>query len=182
MRTIACILVSSSVASSAWGASIGLFSDPACASSALTAAYGSVVTLAVSYSGRAGLTYAEFRIGGLPADWELLNVAANPAAATVLGDPFGAGVQIGFASGQPESSCLDLLAIQVRASSAVSDRVLSILPHENPRNPEYNCPLAGGTCDGACTWQLCVLGGSLYINSSVGVEKNTWVGLKRLYE
>lgn len=161
---------------------IGPYSDVGCTSSALTVETGATATFYVAYSGPSGLVAAEFRIEGLPPGWPVIAVTPNPAATVSIGDPFGDGTQIGFPEARSETACLNLLTIQIQAASAVSDRILTVTRHRNPSNPSLQCPSASGSCGGACTWQICVVGGQLVINPSVPVNPGTWSQVKSLYQ
>jgi hypothetical protein len=80
-----------------WGASIGLFADPACSSCNLNipappgtgTLYISVVSASIPPP-TCGVTGAEFRIEGLPMGW-LAWSTPSPLVSLAIGDPFSIG-------------------------------------------------------------------------------------------
>jgi hypothetical protein len=134
----------------------------------------------------AGFTGAEFRVEGLPGDWQAITLA-NPSAAVVLGHPFGDGVNIAFATASMEPSVVLLSGSLIYLGvGEPPPTVLRVLAKNPPSSPEFPCPaVTGGDC--LCDYAIaCVTGGLLYINGAgnclVGVEPSTWSGVKQLYQ
>ena len=169
-------------------ASIGLFADPDCVSCDLripSTPGAGVFYIAVSGATTApeyceGITLAEFRIVGLPLGWE---VSLTPYAGTsVVGHPFGAGVNVSFAWPQPGDCVLIYLGTLTPAAPG-AEAVLGASAHSTPRNPSWECPVVR---PGNCGSAFCVDGGALYVNSttlcSTTISKTTWERVKQLYQ
>jgi hypothetical protein len=171
----------------AWAASIALFSTPDCSSCNLSvplAGLGTFYVCALARDFEPSLPDgAEFRVVGVPPGWFIRSVTPNPAAAAIVGNPLGAGVNIAFATGQP-GPCLNLFTIEVIATTAVSDVVLRVAPHATPSNPAFRCPAL--FMDWVPYAEICVDGGEMFLNSSrdcaVGAAPTTWSKVKRLYD
>ncbi len=164
---------------------IGLFSTPDCSGSSLEipASVGSG-TFYVSVVGAAddpwmctGIYGVEFRVDGLPAGW-LYTVTPNPLANTLLGNPMGAGANIAFPRSQ-SGNCILLYAVTLTPVPSGSEATLRVLRHTIPSNPEWACPRILPDCFES--WGICVEGGTLLVNSTVGVVRPSWGGVKRLY-
>lgn len=174
------------LAGAAQAASIGIFSDSNCSSCNLPLSPGATGRLYINAQvddlQPNAPNGAEFRIVGLPAGWTAQSTP-NPAAFLVLGDPFGAGANISFFSGQP-GACVNLFVVDVTATSGVSDVVLSVTAHQDPSNSGFQCPRL--SMDWTPVFPLiCVDGGIAFINSgqdcAVSTQRSTWTALKRLY-
>lgn len=164
-------------------ASIGIFSTPDCTSCNLSVPVNGSGTLYVNalpepYS---PITGAEFRIVGLPPEWFVLRSIPNPEINLRIGDPLGAGTNVGFAAGQP-GNCVNLFTIEFVATSLRND--LEITHHTTPSRPDRSCPMIVFDC--VCFPVVCVGGGQMFVNSNreclVGVHPTTWAGMKQLYQ
>ncbi len=169
----------------AWAISIGLFADAGCTSDHLCIADSSGATFTVAVFGTPAdcidcIAATEFRIVGLPPGW--VAEPTYPAnATTILGDPFGDGVDIGF-NPMPGGDCVQLLRIRIRPLQVAASAELSVVAHLRPFSPDLACPnLYIWPLDG----RWCAEGGTLRVNGTgctVGVAPITWSGLRQLYE
>ena len=89
-----------------------------------------------------GVTGAELRVQGFPADWPRA-VIPNPESAVSIGEPLGGGSNIAFATCQgeaPRGSLVLLYTVQFVATSVVTGRVVSVTAHAVPSSPLLPCP------------------------------------------
>jgi hypothetical protein len=127
-----------------------------------------------------GITSAEFRVDGVPASW-FNNIAANPAANTVLGNLF-TGTNIAFPVCQPGPWIL-LYTVSSLPLAAPTPMTWKVLQHTSPSSPDFLCPLIT-RCDVPVYTKLCVSGGEAFVNNgscTVGVAPATWTQVKSLF-
>jgi subtilase family serine protease len=110
-----------------------------------------------------GLTTAEFRITGLPADWAVF-VAPNPAANVVLGDPFRRigdihRALIAFPGCQVNEGRVLLYTAIVIANSQIPPTDLVVEAGDPPTNPAFASPLLT-RCDSPDFTKVRVEGGT----------------------
>ncbi|MFQ5600135.1 MAG: hypothetical protein ACE5G2_06235 [Candidatus Krumholzibacteriia bacterium] len=185
LRVIVTLLTVAVAAGSASGQSIGLFSDPGCASCNLATTPGIPATLWIGMAtggSVSGIKGAEFRVDGLPAGWLTISTP-NPAANLALGDPFAGGCNIAFPECQV-GACINLYTVTVIPFSSDVDVVCVVDKHSSPSNPNFLCALVN-LCDAPLFTKVCVGAGSMFINSqadcTVAVEETTWSSVKSLY-
>jgi hypothetical protein len=168
---------------------IGLAWDPTGTQCNLQIDPGSETTLYVlarlSGSFEGGFTGAELRVTGLPPEWTILNVTPSPYANVTLGNPLGQGCNIAFPVCMNEpGGVVVLYSIRLLATSAVSERVVSVVGHALPGDPMRPCPYLI-QCDGPWDFWGCSAGGTAGINHpnwcSVGVEPVAWTHVRALY-
>lgn len=142
-----------------------------------------------------GITGAEFRLEGWPTAWFYI-VQLGPGV-PIDGDPFGDGARVHFGCQTSESGAVVVLAITVFATSPVTDVPVTVAAHRNPADPQFTCPVLK-LCDAPVFTSLCATGVQTRINSNIafcpcqgvcygtcppiGVEPNSWSGIKRLYD
>lgn len=170
-------------------ASIGLYSDPACASCNLQILVPpGVGTLYVTAS-TAGLFWgddmagAEFRVEGLPPGWVAFSTP-SPQSAVSLGDPLGAGANIAFATAQ-YGDCILLYTVTLWPAYPGAAATLRVTAHSAPSSPQYPCPLlvpGDGLC---CFCRACVDAGILWVNTggdcTIATAPSTWTLVKGLF-
>jgi len=173
-------------ATSAFAASIGVFTDPNCSSCNLSIPDGSTRRIFISAQPSElepdRPDGAEFRVVGLPSGWTTLSTP-NPAAFLAIGDPFSAGTNIAFLDGQP-GSCVNLFVVDITASTNAQNVTLQVTAHQSPSNPNFACPLL--SMDWSPVYPLvCVEGGAMYANSQedcvVAAYPSTWSKAKGLF-
>lgn len=126
-----------------------------------------------------GFTGAEFRIDGLDPAWSM-TLDLNPAANILLGDPVnGCNVVFPVCQGPP---IVPLFTLSCVSAAPVSPRVLQVVRHSTPSNPDFPCPLVT-LCNFPDFSIVCVEGGTAYVNTGclVGTASKTWSGLKELF-
>jgi len=173
-------------ASTVFGASINLFSDPGCTACNLTIPMDQSGTLYIRTSAEGlpgfGLGSGEFRVTGLPAGWFAISTPAPEVIS--VGDPLGADVGFGFHSLQT-GTCIPLYSVLLVPTEAASDVTLQVTKRDPSSIPSMPCPWLAPFCGPSCDIVICVDGGSLFINSSipctVGVIGSSWQGVKNLY-
>ena len=131
----------------------------------------------------AGLTGAEMRIDGFPSSWFPAPVA-NPASSVAIGSLMTQGANIAFATCQMGTGNVILLySVNYFAADEQANRVVSVLKHATPSNPNFQCPLMV-LCDAPVYTKVCVLGSSGIINGppcTVAVETTSWSAVKGLF-
>lgn len=126
-----------------------------------------------------GFTGAEFRIDGLDPAW-FMTLTLNPAANILLGDPVnGCNVVFPVCQGPPVVALFSLSCI---SSTPVDPRVLHVVRHSTPTNPDFPCPLVT-LCNFPDFSIVCVEGGTAFLNTGcqVGTASKTWSGVKGLF-
>ena len=183
---VAAMVLGAGIASAA---SIGVFGDQAGGTCNIAAAPGGagslyiLATLGGAVSG--GMTGAEFRVDNLPTAW-FVNLIPNPAANLTLGNPFalGGGANIAFPGCQIGGGGVVLLwTVSFFATTAETNRTLTVARHTNPSNLNFQCPLMT-LCDSPVFTKVCVSGGQAVINGpscTVAVAQKSWSGVKALY-
>jgi hypothetical protein len=167
--------------------SIGLFSDDDCGSCNLNfSGPGATATLYIKAVGIApgdlcgGLTGAEFRVVGLPSGWSAVSTP-TPIADVTIGDPFGAGANIGFLPSVP-GTCITLFTVVVTGDTQPA--TLRVERHSQVSNPNFQCPILRGA--DPCFTTYCVTGGTVLVNAglpcAVGVDRSHWTDVKELYK
>jgi hypothetical protein len=131
-----------------------------------------------------GMTGAELRVDGFPAEWPILSTRPAPPSSLSLGNPLVEGSNIAFPLCMVGTSGVVVLyTIHFFATSLVTERVLSVQSRTIPSNPNFPCPLMT-PCD-ECFCIFCVQGRSATINypgyCPVGVESRTWSQVRSLY-
>ena len=148
-----------------------------------------------------GITGAELRVVGIPADWI---ATATPAGAVSLGDPLGpVGGNVAFTSCQsPAKGPVLLYTISLFATSSVTDHTIEVIARTPPTNPSFDCPLVT-LCDAPLYSIVCMERSRAVVNSradgtcgrehrpsALGPEArelpqslatSTWSTIKRLY-
>src|SRR2546426_8730116 len=163
---------------------IGLFFDADCSTCSATIPPGQQKPLYIGAlrggaSAQYGLTGAEFRVVGLPPEW-IVTCTPNPSSVTVLGDPFGAGADMGFFP--LAGTCVGLFTCSI---TATTDAVvyLRVTAHSRPHPVCPSSPAILCDCAPAITI-VCASGGEAVINGgacTVGVQTKTWSQVRRLY-
>ena len=130
-----------------------------------------------------GITGAEFRIDGFDPSW-ITTVTRNPFSNLGIGDPIAGGCNIAFPTCQVPPNVL-LYTIRVLAPMPVSPRVLTVLRHTNPSNPNFPCPRLIN-CSAPVFGSICVVGLTACVNGAqtcciLGTEASTWTQVKSLY-
>jgi len=130
-----------------------------------------------------GLTGAEFRIESFDPDW-ITVVTPNPFSNVAIGNPIAGGCNIAFSSCQAPPNVL-LYTIRVLALMTVSPRVLAVLPHSTPTDPNFVCPILVN-CSAPVFSKFCVEGLTACINRTqtcciLATEPSTWTQVKSLY-
>ena len=177
------------IASASFASSIGLFADLANTSCNLNIpaqpGVGTFYIAAIDCAniGCPGFTAAEFRVGGLPAGW-VASSSPSPAAGVAIGDPLGAGANIGFYEVLMSNSVL-LYTVTIWPVVAGAEATLRVTAHSTPSNPNYVCPrVRVGDCP--ATVYFCVGGGTMFINQpeacTVAITQATWSVVKGLYQ
>lgn len=187
LRVIASLVLALGLAGSAAAQSIGVYWDQAgatCATSQAANTPGTMYVLATLGGAAAGgITGAEFRVDGFPANW-FANVIPSPAATVVLGSALGTGCNIAFPSCQPGAGGIVLLyTVSYFAVDLQVNRVVSVLRHTTPGNANFACPLVT-LCDPPLFTKVCVNGGQGIINGgncTVSVEQRSWSSVKSLF-
>ena len=88
-----------------------------------------------------GITGAEFRVLGFPAEW-FPTATPPPPGSFVLGEPFGNGVNIAFSTCQMnDTDVVQLLHYVVFPTTAVTNHALSIVARNPPSNASHPWPL-----------------------------------------
>ena len=177
----------------ATGDTISLFFEPECSKCSVTLAPGAETTLYVN-AVRNGplseypLVFAEFRVTGLPSDWEV-TWTPNPEAFLAFGHPFGVGTQISFDTNPQLGECISLVTCRITATSPASDVYLTVDHHET--EPNFWCfpPAPLIVCEpgrgGPPECILCLRDNPQAIingpECSVAVRSVHWSGIKNLY-
>lgn len=131
-----------------------------------------------------GITGAEFRVDGHPADWST-NVAANTAAQVAIGNPLAGGCIIAFASCQGTvAEPVLLYTISGVALSPVTDRVLRVSYNGTP-GPGFPCAQLV-LCDEPVYTKVCVSGGTYCINTQTSccildTGETSWSQVKAMF-
>ena len=129
---------------------------------------------------------AEFRIGGIPASWQIFPVPQPDMIS--LGNAFEDGVSAAFTScPRPETGVVLFYRALVLASELESDLQFTVEKRDPPTNPLLQCPLIV-LCDFPFTL-ICVEGLPCHVNSTsprtcgipVAVTTATWSAMKELY-
>ena len=183
------IAIGYSTPAGAYLPSIGVYFDPDCATCSANVGVGHPFDLYVNAQLGGwlapGLSGAEFRVTGMPADWWILDVTPNPAANLVLGNPLTTGCNIAFPSCQSRpGGCINLYVIRVLPISESSNVHLDVTQHPRPSDCHgFCCPLLYA-CDAPVYTAVCAAGGQAWINGpscAVGVLRSTWGSVKALY-
>ena len=191
-RFVLCALVTGSMASASWSASIGLFATPDYSSCNLTihpGGTGTFYVVAMDATGPIlcgpGLGGVHLRIAGLPAGWTAA-AEPSPASTSSAGDPFGVYSALGF--DPPQMGDLILLyTVTLARDGSDSSALLQVTVTNDAIGDSYGCPLRSGPGDCLADFDVaCVDGGTLYVNMPgdcvVAVQTGTWSLVKRLYE
>lgn len=128
-----------------------------------------------------GITGAEFRLVGLPADWTMAAIAAADAA-VVIGDPTLSGANIAFAACQSQP-CKTLFQVLIYPGSEAPWIWLRPERSNPPSNPAFTQPVLT-MCDAPFYTAVLVPGGAICINApgcSVPVSRTSWTGVKELF-
>ncbi len=189
MKSLLGVVLGVLVASSAAAGTIGLFSTPDASSCDLRVSpetgSGTFYVCASSSTPEetcGGICGAEFRITGLPSGWIVIATPSSDAN-TVLGDPFGSGVSIGYPRALDWGAApVVLYTVVVIPIPPGASGTLQVGVHAQP-TWELPCPKVAGACFDQ--WAHCVSGGALLINSPVsctlGVQESTWGQLKAMF-
>jgi hypothetical protein len=187
MRSVVALLILL-VAPAAWAGHLGVAWDPsghACELQIQPDAPGAMYVLAwLDGSSVGGIVGAEFRVVNFPAGWPA-TVTPNPAAIVSLGDPLGAGCQIGFPSCQQAGAAgvLLLYTVSFAAVTPVSEHVVTVDRHSLPGT--FGCPMLDESCCSPCGFFSCAGIRAAAINfpgyCAVSVAPTTWSGLRDLY-
>jgi hypothetical protein len=168
-------------AANGWAMSIGLYADPNCGSTQVEIGPGGTGTIYICVADASqqelcgGFDMAEFLVRGVPAGWFVVSTPVADAT-TIIGDPFAGGTDIAFGSAK-FGPCCRLFTVELQ--NVNGSAVLEVVAHSRPSNPTAVCPfLRSIFCDGP----YCVPGGSLYVNTTVGVAPSTWTAAKELYQ
>jgi hypothetical protein len=187
VRTVLLALFAGLSFGSARAGSIGLFATPDASSCALQIPPGMSGTFYVCAQSPSpnetcgGIYGAQFRIEGLPPDWQ---ARATPVAGAglSLGNPLEAGAAISLIAAWDGAPVL-LYTVEVHPPSPGASSVLRVVAHSSPSDPNVVCPLVSGWCFDQ--FWFCVTGGTLYINSdtpcTVDVARSTWGNIKFLF-
>ena len=170
---------------SASAQSIGLFGDLGSASCNIAVGgpgtfYINVVGSGVLPTG--GITGAEFAVANLSTTDAFLILTPNVAANVDLGNPFSGGTNVAFPTCQTGAS-INLYKVDFFASVDLTGRLISIVAHSAPNNPNFACSLVT-LCDAPAFTKVCVAGGEAYIDGpdcNVAVEETTWSDVKSLF-
>ena len=152
-----------------------------------------VATLAPAACG--GITGAEFRLAGWPTSWFYTPVQGP--GIPIDGNPFQEGARVAFGCQASEPGAVTVLAITVIATTQVFDVPVTVLAHSSPSDPQFACPVLK-LCDSPVFTSVCATGVQTWINAPfafcpcqselcsapcpIGVEPNSWSGIKRLYD
>ena len=170
---------------SASAQSIGIFGDLGSASCNI--AVGGPGTMYINVVGSSalptgGITGAEFAVGNITTADAFFILTPNPAANVDLGNPFAGGTNVAFPSCQTGPS-INLYHVNFFASTDLTGRLISIVAHSVPTNPNFPCSLLN-LCDAPIFTKVCVAGGEAYIDGpdcTVAVEETTWSDVKSLF-
>ena len=174
-------------AGSAAAQSIGVYWDTAaanCNGSNAPFTQGTMYVLGIrGGAAGAGLTGAEMRVSGFPSTW-FPSATANPASNVAIGNVMDSGANIAFPMCQAGSGNVILLyTVGYFAADEQANRVVTVLKHTAPSNPNFQCPLMV-LCDAPVFTKVCVLGSSGIINGppcTVAVETTSWSAVKGLF-
>jgi len=181
VRTLALVLtLEALLVSSSSGATIGLYADPGCTQTHMSLTLGTFGTFYVAYAGPEPVLSVAFRIDGMPASWVVASVTPNPEASFVVGNPLGAGTDVGFPTVQ-ESNCLNLFTIVVTQTPPATGATLTVTHRDPPVNPDFPCPFAVFYCGAPCDWWGCCEGGQLFVDPTVAISERPWSQVKELY-
>lgn len=149
-------------------ASIGVFFDPSGGSCNGTVPIPSFVTfyvIAFPDPQGNGITGAEFRLDGVPAEGWYLSASPSSAAAVDIGNPFLEGCNIAFANCRSGAGGVLLYTITGAATTPVTNQTLRILRRTLPTDLGFICPLVT-LCDAPDYTMVCVTGGEAVINGA----------------
>ena len=112
---------------------------------------------------------------------------ANPEVIT-LGDPFGAGVSVGFRCHRSVEGPMLLYTVLVLATQEVSDVRFTLEKRQPPSNPFFHCPVIID-CDDPIFTMYCVDTQPCFVNASTAVPcssptavlDRSWSAMKALY-
>jgi hypothetical protein len=188
LRIAALLAILCLAAGSASAQSIGLYWDTAaatCNGNNAPFTQGTMYVLALrGGAASGGLTGAEFRVDNFPVSTWFPSVTPNPASNVAIGAILSGGGNIAFPTCQTGTANVILLyTVTYFASDAQSNRVLSVLKHSAPSNPNFQCPLMV-LCDSPVFTKVCVTGSQGIINGppcTVSVEDKSWSAVKGLY-
>jgi len=175
-------------AGSASAQSIGIYWDTSAATcNGNTAPFSPGTMYVLGIRGGAasgGLTGAELRVDNFPVSTWFPSAVANPSANVAIGSLLGTGANIAFASCQTGTANVILLyTVSYFATDVQSNRILSVLRHSAPSNPNFQCPLMV-LCDAPVFTKVCVTGSQGIINGppcTVAVETTSWSAVKNLF-
>lgn len=165
---------------------IAPFADPGLTSCTITAPPNVptplyIVALAAPFE---GFIEARFRITGLPLDLYATTIVPN-AAASIAGDPFGAGVNFYFTSCQGPAPVVLYTITLTNVGDTSGNRTILVERHTMPTNPLFQCPLLVA-CDPPEYTVACVTGGQAFLNGAsecdVALDEVTWSHVKALYD
>lgn len=130
-----------------------------------------------------GLSGAEFRVEPFDLDW-ITTITPNPFSNVAIGNPIAGGCDIAFAFCQVPPNVL-LYTIRVLAITPVSPRILTVMAHSTPSNPNFNCPSLLN-CSAPLFTRFCVEGLTACVNREqtcciLATEASTWTQVKSLY-
>jgi hypothetical protein len=169
---------------SASAVSIGVFWDEGAGTCSHTqapfAADSLYVIALLNGPAASGITGAEFRIDGWPANWFPTWV---PHLGTALDNPISGGCNVAFPCDTGTGGLVILGKLRYFPTSAVTNRVLLVNMRTVPSNLTLQCSLMT-LCDAPAYTGVCVGAGEAHINGTpcnVGVEPVTWTTVKGLY-
>lgn len=187
----------------ATAATIFLSSDPTrrdlCPNVPLVTSQRLYVVAMLQQDACGGIAAAEFRISGYPTPAEgwFTNLTWPPNVHPT-GDVFAEGVQLSFPCATSEQGAVILLTMDVLAATPIQDRIVSVLAHQNPSDPQFACPVLT-LCDPGFT-KICAQGAESRFNASstgacycsdgciipgcppLAVEHGTWSHVKGLFQ
>jgi hypothetical protein len=177
---------------------IGVYRDQYAVDCPVIPPFGPLTVYVVATLGPAacgGITGAEFRLEGWPTSW-FYSPMQGPGI-PIDGNPFQEGARVAFGCQTSEPGAVVVLPIMVFATTQVSDLPVTVVAHASPADPQFACPVLK-LCDAPVFTSVCATGIQTRINPLIGfclcqelcygscppiaVERNSWSGIKRLYD
>jgi len=128
----------------------------------------------------AGLTGAELRVDGFPGNWFPTVV---PNSTVAIGSVLAGGGNIAFQTCQTGTGNVILLYTVDYFAVDSQTSVLTVLRHNTPSSPNFQCPLMV-LCDSPVFTKVCVTGSTGIVNGppcTVAVETTSWSRVKDLF-